>query len=139
MGSDWIIQRHVIRKYGVVLEGPNPKSLIDPVSPDEIRQSVLGVLDEWWFPMLDNPNWLRDRGSEYHAFAVLTMCRSLHALKHGTIVSKPKAAHWAQMEFHEWSPLIEKALSAQNGKYDGFLDEALEFIQFTKSQIHQTK
>jgi hypothetical protein len=46
LGSDWIIQRHVIREYGVVLEGPDPKLLIDPVYPDEIRQSVLGVLDE---------------------------------------------------------------------------------------------
>ena len=136
LGSDWIIQRHVIREYGVVLEGPDPKLLIDPVSPDEIRQSVLGVLEEWWFPMLDNPNWLSDRGSEYHAYAVLTMCRSLHALKHGTIVSKPTAAKWAQMAFREWSPLIEKALIAQHGKTDGFLDEALDFIRFTQNKIH---
>ena len=138
LGNDWIIQRHVIREYGVVLEGPDPKLLIDPVSPDEIRQSVLGVLEEWWFPMLDHPNWLGERGSEYHAYAVISMCRSLHALKHGTIVSKPKAAKWAQMEFYEWSPLIEKALIAQHEKNGDFLDEALDFIRFTRNKI-QTK
>jgi hypothetical protein len=139
LGSDWIIQRHVIRKYGGALEGPDPKSLIDPVSPDEIRQSVLGVLDEWWFPMLDHPNWLSDRGSEYHAFAVITMCRSLHALQHGTIVSKPTAAHWAQMKIGKWSSLIQKALISQHGIHEPFLDEALDFIRFTRSKVHHTK
>jgi hypothetical protein len=139
LGSDWIIQRHVIREYGAVLEGPDPKYLIDPVSPDEIRQSVLGVLNEWWFPMLDHPNWLSDRGCEYHAFAVLTMCRSLHALKHGTIVSKPVAAKWAQMEFGEWSSLIQKALISQHGENEPFLNEALDFIRFTSSKVRQVK
>jgi predicted nucleotidyltransferase len=138
-GSDWIIQRHVIREYGVVLEGPDPKSLIDLVTPDEIRQSVLGVLSEWWFPMLDHPNWLSDRGCEYHAYAVITMCRSLHALQHGTIVSKPIAANWAQVEFGEWSSLIQKALISQHEKHAGFLDEALDFIRFTRSNVLQAK
>ncbi|MBI5952775.1 MAG: DUF4111 domain-containing protein [Chloroflexi bacterium] len=136
LGSDWIIQRHVIREYGVVLEGVDPKSLINPISPDEIRQSVLGVLDEWWFPMLDHPNSL-DRGCEYHAYAVITMCRSLHALQHGKIVSKPAAALWAQTEFSEWSSLIQKALISQHGGNEPFLNEALEFIRFTRNKINQ--
>jgi predicted nucleotidyltransferase len=131
-GSDWIIQRHVIREYGVVLEGPDPKSLIDPVSPEEIRQSVLGILEEWWFPMLENPIWLSENRGEYHAFAVLTMCRALHALQHGTIVSKPIAANWAKDEFRHWSPLIEMALASQHDAKNGFLDKTLEFIQFVK-------
>lgn len=139
LGSDWIIQRHVIREYGGVLDGVDPKLLIDPVAPDEIRQSVLDVLEEWWFPMLDRPNWLSEHGSEYHAYAVISMCRSLHALKHGTIVSKPAAAHWAQIEFLEWNSLIEKALIAQHEKLDDFLGEALNFIRFTKRKVHQAR
>jgi predicted nucleotidyltransferase len=134
LGSDWIIQRHVIRECGVVIEGVDPKLLIDPVSPDEIRQSVLGVLNEWWFPMLDNPEWL-DRGCEYHAYAAITMCRSLHALRHGTIVSKPSATLWAETVFPEWSPLIQKALISQSGGNEPFLNEALDFVRFTKEQV----
>jgi len=139
LGSDWIIQRHVIREYGVVLEGVDPKLLIDPVFPDEIRHSVLGVLDEWWFPMLDHPDWLSDRGSEYHAYAVISMCRSLHALQHTTIVSKPAAAHWAQTKFPEWSSLIQKALISQSGGNEPFLNEALDFIRFTRDKVNQAK
>ena len=89
--------------------------------------------------MLDNPNWLSERGSEYHAYTVISMCRSLHALKHGTIVSKPTAAKWAKMEFYEWSPLIEKALIAQHEKNGDFLDEALDFIRFTQRKVYQTE
>ena len=134
-GSDWIIQRHVIRECGVILSGPDPKTLIDPVSADEIRQAVYGVLAEWWFPMLENPAWLREHGSEYHAYAVISMCRALHALRHGLIVSKPVAAKWAQSEFGgQWSGLIETALRAQSGSQPGFLEETLRLIQFTQEQ-----
>lgn len=138
LGSDWIIQRHIIRECGVVLSGPDPKTLIDPVSAADIRQAIHGVLDEWWFPMLADPSWLREHGSEYHAYAVISMCRALHALRHGIIVSKPVAAKWAQNKFgNAWSDLIEKALAAQDGTQTGFLEETLSFLQFTKTQIHK--
>ena len=54
LGSDWIIQRHVVREYGVIVEGPDPKTLINFVSPEDIRAAVMGTLHEWWFPMLDD-------------------------------------------------------------------------------------
>jgi hypothetical protein len=135
-GSDWIIQRHVVREYGVIVEGPDPKSLIDFVSPDEIRGAVLGVLHEWWFPMLEDPAWLREHGSKYHAFAVITMCRVLHALEHGTVVSKPKSIQWARESLGKsWLPLIDKAVIASRQEIQpGFLDETLDLIQFVKNQ-----
>ena len=138
LGRDWIIQRHVLREYGVVLEGPDPKTLIDFVTPDDIRQSVLGVLREWWFPMLDDPSWLRGHDSGYHAFAVITMCRALHALEHGTIVSKPKAIRWAGEKLdHPWRQLINKAVAAsQHKEQDGFLSETLDFIRFTMERVN---
>jgi predicted nucleotidyltransferase len=136
LGSDWIIQRHVVREYGVVVEGPNPKTLIDFVSPDEIRGAVLSVLHEWWFPMLDDPSWLRGHDSGYHSFAVITMCRVLHALEHGTVVSKPKAVRWATKTLDDsWKQLIDKAVAASQHKTgEDFLAEALDFIRFTKER-----
>ncbi len=135
LGSDWVIQRHVIRECGVVLAGPDPKTLIDPVSPDDIRQSVLGVLRAWWFPMLENPEWLAERGSVYHAYAVISLCRALHALRHGTIVSKPVAAQWAQENYPAWKDLIAQALRSQHGEHPAFLEAALAFLRFTKTQV----
>lgn len=136
LGSDWIIQRHVVREFGMIVEGPDPKTLIDRVRPEEIRKAVLGVLREWWFPMLDDPSWLRDHGSKYHAFAVVTMCRVCHALEHGTVVSKPKAIRWARANLDaHWAPLIDKAVAAaQDDGVDDFLEEALDLIRFVKER-----
>jgi predicted nucleotidyltransferase len=139
-GSDWIIQRHVIREQGTVLTGPDPKTLIDPVSPEDIRRAVKGVLLEWWAPMLEDPSWLKKHGSEYHAFAILTMCRALHALKLGTIVSKPVAARWVQKELGErWSQVIERSLARRLGYEDHDLyNESLAFIQFTMDTVRNS-
>jgi len=140
-GSDWIIQRHVIREQGTVLLGPDPKTLIDPVSPEDIRHAVKGVLQEWWFPMLEDPSWLKNHGSEYHAFAILTMCRALYALEHGTIVSKPMAARWALKELGErWSHVIERSLAQPAGSEDRDLyHESLAFVRFTMSTVRNSR
>lgn len=134
-GSDWIIQRHVVRECGVVIEGPDPKSLIDPVSPDDIRSAVHEVLREWWFPMLEDPSWLKDHGSNYHGYAVITMCRALHALEYGTIVSKPVAVEWAKEALGpQWHALIDQAVASQYGIKSVFLNETIEFIRFTRDR-----
>jgi hypothetical protein len=137
LGSDWIIQRYIVRELGVVLAGPDPKTLIDPVTSDDLRGAVVGILHEWWFPMLENPSWLANHGSEYHAFAVITMCRALHALEYGSVVSKPKAVQWARQTLGElWLGLIDKAVAASQHKNQGdFLDETLDFIRFVKEQL----
>ena len=136
-GSDWVIQRHVVRECGVVLEGPDPKTLIDFVSPDDIRSCIMGVLHEWWFPMLNDASWLRDKEDGDRAFAVITMCRVLHGLEHGTITSKPKATQWARTKLdNRWNQLINRAVAVSNHE-DGsiFLDETLDFIQHIKQRI----
>ncbi|MBL8100276.1 MAG: DUF4111 domain-containing protein [Anaerolineales bacterium] len=136
-GSDWIIQRHVVREYGVVIEGADPKTLIDFVSAEDISKSIMGVLKEWWYPMLENPEWLRDHHDGYRSFAVITMCRVLHGLETGTITSKPKATAWAKENLDsKWKILIDKAVAISNHEEQEIsLAETLEFIQYTKEQI----
>lgn len=63
LGSDWIIQRHILREQGVVVTGPAPQTLLDPVQPDDLRRAVLGFLHEWWSLMLHDPD-PRLRGGE---------------------------------------------------------------------------
>ena len=135
-GSDWIIQRHVVRESGVIVEGPDPTTLIDHVSPEDIRGAVSGILHEWWFPMLEYPSWLREHGNKYQAFAVITMCRVLHALEHGTVTSKPKAIQWARWKLSApWTDVIDKAVAAsKHENEEDFLDETLAFIRFVKDQ-----
>jgi hypothetical protein len=62
-GSDWVIQHYIIREQGVVMAGPAPQTLIDPVQPNDLRRAALGILREWWSPQLHDPSRLHS--SEY--------------------------------------------------------------------------
>jgi hypothetical protein len=128
-GSDWIIQRHVLREQGFTLAGPPPKSLIDPVTPDDLRTAVRGILAEWWAPMQYDSSWLHER--LYQAFATLTMCRALHTLEYGVIASKPVAARWAMGVLDgRWTGLIERALAWPEEPQPDELAETVAFIGY---------
>ena len=44
------------------------------------------------------------------AYAILTMCRGLYAIRFGERLSKREAASWAGHEFPQWADLIRRAL-----------------------------
>src|SRR5262245_61242497 len=125
----WPIHRHVLREHGVALAGPSPRTLIDPVGPEELREAVRGILREWWKPMLvDGP---RLRNGFYRCYAVLTMSRMLYTICHGSIATKPATARWAQEALpNRWTPLIQRAL-AWSGEEPPGLEETLAYIQYT--------
>ncbi len=130
--SNWIFERHIMRERGVVVWGPPPRPLIDPVTPDELRAATLDNLRGYWARQLDSPEWLRRR--DYQAFAILTMCRSLYTFERGEVVSKPVAAAWAREALEPpWPALIERALA---WRYDARPDdvsmgETLGFVRYT--------
>jgi predicted nucleotidyltransferase len=108
-GSNWILERHIVREYGIVVWGPPPDTLIDPVEPQEMRAAVCEKLRDFWSEQLSGPEWLHPR--DYQAFALLTLCRALYTLSYGDVVSKPRAAAWAcQALDPQWRPTIERAL-----------------------------
>ena len=135
-GSDWVIQRHILREWGVVLAGPPPRTLIDPVSPDDLRQAVLAIFHQWWQPMLADPVWLeRD---DYRAFAVLSMCRILYTLQTGAIASKPVSASRARQALGQpYAGLIDQALAWKHDDPFGRLDETLGLMRLTQERCRQ--
>jgi len=116
LGPDWVLQSHVLREQGVAVTGPPPRTLIDPISPDDLRHAVRETLRLWWAPMLDDLARLQEYVLVYQHYAVLTMCRMLYTLHHGTVASKSVAARWAQEELGErWGALITWALEGREG------------------------
>ena len=113
----WAVHRHVLRERGIILTGPPPQSLIDPVSPDELRQAMHTVLNGWAAHFLDHPEELDSRG--YQSYTVLSLCRILCTLQTGAVVSKPFAARWAKDTLGEpWIGLIDRAwLGRQNSNW----------------------
>ena len=133
----WVIHRHILREHGVVLAGPLPRTLIDPVQPAELREAVRGILREWWRPMLTEGPLLQN--SFYRCYAVLTMSRMLYTMRHGAIVPKRIAAGWAQEALdRRWTPLIQEAL-AWSRDVPPDLDQTLAYIRHTCEYGEETQ
>jgi hypothetical protein len=129
-GSRWVIERQIVREYGVIVWGPSPRTLIDPISLRELQEAVCELLRDFWQAQLTGPEWLRPR--HYQAFAVLTMCRALNTLSQGTVISKPEAASWAcQTLDPKWRPVIERALIWRHQHERDDLTETLDFLRYS--------
>jgi predicted nucleotidyltransferase len=101
----WMMNWHLVREQGKALLGPPAASLIPATTPEDFVASVRAHLERW-------PEWIgaSDRPA-FRAYAVLTLCRALHALHLGRQASKREAARWAVREYPEWSELIGRALA----------------------------
>ncbi len=45
--TDWVAQRVVLRDRGIILAGPPPTTLIDPISMDELRSAQVDLMRFW--------------------------------------------------------------------------------------------
>jgi Domain of unknown function (DUF4111) len=127
-----VLDRWVTREHGLVVTGPDPRELIDPIGPVELRAAVrASMLGDWAARARGDADlaWLRPRN--YQAFAVLTMCRDLYALEHGVLVSKPVAAAWTARRLGPpWAATVERSLGwrADERVDDRSLAGTLEFV-----------
>ena len=108
LDETWVLNRAQLREHGLTLYGPEPASLIDPVSSEQLKAAMRKELNTWWRPMLRRSSKLQPR--RYQAFAIFTMCRALYLFEHGRIASKPEAARWAISSLDsKWRPVINRA------------------------------
>jgi hypothetical protein len=138
----WIFQCYTLREHGLVLCGPDPHTLIDPVGPEDMRLPVAVMSGLWLEQARHDPEWLDwARQRDNHRFVILTLCRMLYSLANGAVASKPVAARWAQTELGQpWETLIAGSLARQYEAGDILqreLDETVAFIQYTFEQSQQ--
>lgn len=137
-GQDWDIQRHIVREHGVVLVGPPPDTLIDPIAPQTIQAGVRELLFGWWGEVLAGTLLSQE---EYQRFAIQTMCRMLYTFEHGTIASKPVAMRWALATLEpRWASLIEWAVAYIPPPPDQPIDDIRDLIQYVmaRAKSHET-
>ncbi len=146
LDTAWILQRHILREHGAVVAGPAPRTLIDPVQPQDMRRAAAAQMRGWWGTMLHDPAPLHRTELGYQAYAVLTMCRMLYTLDTGSVASKPVAARWAQRALgRQWTTLIERALAwrksrtrgGDQGTSDADVAETLALIDYTLGRCQQ--
>lgn len=131
-GADWLLNWWNVREQGVTLWGPQPETLIAPISHAEFLRAVrIQASDwrEWVFNM-------RERNPQ--SYAILTLCRALYAHEHGTQASKRQAAAWAMARLPESAPLIQNALAWRAVSAGPEVDHAATFpetVRFIHSVI----
>jgi predicted nucleotidyltransferase len=104
------VVRWTLREYGILLAGPEPKSLVEPVSAAQLRAEALATLPLYveWAP---EPTKAGGMSRWKQPYLVLTFCRLLHTLESGRVASKREAAEWALTALdEEWAPLVRRAL-----------------------------
>ena len=133
-GEGWNVHRSILWEKGIVLAGPAPQSLIDPVAPDQLRGAMRSTLSGWGTDLLNDPAQITQRG--YQSYIVLSLCRILYTLEYGAVASKPAAAQWAQETLDaRWTPLIERAWDGRHtpglAPAPEDVAETLEFMRYT--------
>ena len=105
------VVRWCLREKGVVLAGPDPRELIDPVSPAALRAEVRQTMDLCLSLDLQPMHLVA-----WQAFWVGLYCRMLHTLATGAVWSKKASMAWAQATLEPaWRGLIARAAAVRKG------------------------
>jgi hypothetical protein len=136
--GDWLMNWYHVLDSGETLVGPEPSTFIPPISWDEFAAAVARYVD--WF----RSETAAGRGAGYRAYAVLSTCRALFAVRNGRPASKQEAASWARRAMPEWAWLIDAALGSRMKRGGGFDNErtitaANEFIGLAAAQLADTE
>jgi Domain of unknown function (DUF4111)/Nucleotidyltransferase domain len=135
--ANWVLERWMLRAWGVTLLGPDPKTLIDPVTSDEIQAAIRDNMLRWvtWINDPDDPDWLLPRG--HKAYVVETMCRALYTLATCELAGKPRAVAWALETLPEpWRATVERSQSWRNDQTVdlSIAPEVKAFVLWTAAQ-----
>lgn len=107
------VVRWILRENGIVLFGPSPRELIDPVADDDLRREALSALREYveWAP---KPTTAGPMSRWKQPYLVLTFCRILNTIESARVVTKTEAAEWAMQNLDpRWTSMIERALAGR--------------------------
>jgi hypothetical protein len=136
----WPFQRYVLRSQGIVIAGPAPVTVMEPVAARELSAADMAILRMWQQQSRSDPSWLawvRQRQEQY--FFLVTLCRSLYTLEHGTLASKATAARWAGDTLDpKWAALIAHALMARDSAEMVVGEElatTLAFLDYTAQRL----
>ena len=103
-----LVVRSVVRERGITLAGPDPSTLVDPISVTALRLEISNTMRTWAKDIFEKQERYRNRF--YQGYIVLNYSRMLHDLVKGRPGSKREGAAWAKAALgSDWSALIDRA------------------------------
>jgi predicted nucleotidyltransferase len=107
-----LVVRWIVREQGVILAGPPPVKMVDPIPVEMLRVEMQEVITDWGQEILNHPERYNNRF--YQTFIVLSYCRMLHDLLAGVPGSKRTGTEWAKANLDPvWIGLIDRTWSGR--------------------------
>jgi len=136
-GNEWLINRHFLYQNGVVVVGPDFKTLAAPVETKNLKEACIRDLRQEWAPKINDENFLAN--SHYQSYVVLNLCRILYMIVNDEAGSKKVAANWAREKYPQFANLIETAQAWHYGIEMNCLAQTIEFIKFAVTSTENIK
>jgi len=110
--------RWILREKGITVIGPDPKTLVQPVPTEALRDEAVTAIQELrscFVAEIDQPlGWFNTRFGQ--SFTVLTCCRMLQTCMSGTVQSKLCGVKWGEQFLDPpWGELIQEAWKERRG------------------------
>jgi predicted nucleotidyltransferase len=103
-----LVVRSVVRERGITLAGPDPTTLVDPISVTALRREMSNTMRAWGKEIFEQQERYSNRF--YQGYIVLSYSRMLHDLVEGRPGSKREGATWAKATLgSDWAELIDRA------------------------------
>ena len=104
------VVRWLLREHGLALAGPEPRTLIDPVSAPDLQREAAARVHEYAESARESTE-AGPMSRWEQSYLVITFCRLLFTLSEGRVASKGEAAAWALETLdHDWHGLIRRAV-----------------------------
>jgi hypothetical protein len=131
-----IAVKWILREKGVVLAGPDPSEVMDPIPVSQLRMDIYQTFANWAEVIFRNSDEIQNQF--FQTFAVLSYCRMLNDIRRGDIGSKREGAEWVKANLDpKWHDLIDRAwlgrhnpsLSVQRPADPKDVQRTVEFIR----------
>lgn len=140
--DDTHVLRWVLREHGIAVLGSDPRTLVDLVTAEQLREECSPMLDSYaaWAPET-SPVGRMSRWKQ--PYLVVTVCRILFTRSEGTVPSKPAALAWGRGHLPaRFGPLFEQASADRPDPWrriheaapDPLVDETLAFVAWAVTE-----
>lgn len=133
-----LVTRWTLREKGVVIIGPDIKTLINPIDQAKLREEIKSTMMGWADEISSRPEYIQNRF--YQSYLVLNYARMLQDLYEGRVTSKLEGITWARLHLDpKWIPLIDfcwqerqdTSISITQPMNSEVFEQTLNFVKYT--------
>ncbi len=133
-----LVTRWTLREKGIVVLGPDIKSIISPINQNVLREEIRSTMMGWAKEVFTKPLYIQNRF--YQSYLVLNYARMLQDLYEGKVTSKLAGIMWAKQQLDsKWISLIDycwqerqdTSISITQPMKPEVFEQTLNFVKYT--------